>query len=73
MYALVPIGGSQPNLRQSSVTKSYAVPAQEQLGRQMPHFSDLAKELAWPCFQKTYYSLFTEILGKHSAEHVFSV
>lgn len=47
--ALVPMGGSQPNLRPSSVTKSCAapVPAQEQLGKQMPSFSDLVKN--WHC------------------------
>lgn len=47
--ALVPMGGSHPNLRPSSVTKSCAAtaPAQEQLGKQMPSFSDLVKN--WHC------------------------
>lgn len=49
MGALVPVGGSQPNLRPSTVTKSFAssAPAQEQIGKQMPFFSDFVKN--WHC------------------------
>lgn len=71
--ALVPMGGSHPNLRPSSVTKSCAAtaPAQEQLGKQMPSFSDLVKN--WHCHVSTTRTIpfFTEILGKRSSALVF--
>lgn len=42
---LVPVGGTQPNLRPSSVTESCA--AREQLEKQMPSFSESVKD--WHC------------------------